>query len=285
MAIQISGTNVIDNSRNIVNTPSMTIGAVSITGSNGNITTTGTITANSLNGPLEAVGFEPADGLSSWNIYSPGDKKVSIAFNQPISLNSGTATLRENSSSGTIVKSFSTSDASIIGQSTLQFDFPVTDADPGQSYYFVVPAGFVKNSNNDQNVALTNYNFTITSGTLGEAFAGGYLICKTSNKFWVAAPSSTEVTCVFSQANTRAVNCAQAQAACGDWFILSCAQMLNPGYSCRQYWDSYQPSEYWTACAATSFRGYAVNFAFGAVSQPGFNDEFYPSRAFRCFTY
>ena len=108
----------------------------------------------------------------------------------------------------------------------------------------VVDAGCFTNSDGDsisQNSLINTYNFTARSSwsTLGAQGEGGYLICMASNTLWIVAPSSTEVRRHWYNRND-AITTANANAACGDWFIPSCAQLLNPGCVCRSNWDSYR---------------------------------------------
>ena len=121
----------------------------------------------------------------------------------------------------------------------------------------------------------------------GEAYGGGYLICKDGYKAWVVAPSSTEVSRSWYCRND-AVTTANANAACGDWFVPTCGQLQTPGYTCRTYWDSYSSGHlfYWSSTESTSSTAWLVCF-----DNDNGNTYCYPKtlsycvRAFRCVTY
>jgi hypothetical protein len=118
---------------------------------------------------------------------------------------------------------------------------------------------------------------------LGCAYEGGYLIFKSGGTAWIVAPNTTEVSRNWDGRND-AVTTAQANAACGDWFLPSIGQLFSPGYTCRTYWDSYSSTYYWSS---TSLNGRTcfLNFNNGAAHN-GFNfNDIYSARAFRCVTY
>lgn len=118
---------------------------------------------------------------------------------------------------------------------------------------------------------------------LGSFIEGGYLICKSFGSLMIVAPASTEVSRNW-YCRDDAVTTAQANAACGDWFVPICAQLQDPGYTCRTYWDSYSSYAYWSSTEAAVTRAFAVYFSngttFGALKP-------YPGcvRAFRCIAY
>ena len=117
---------------------------------------------------------------------------------------------------------------------------------------------------------------------LGGAAAGGYIICCNGGTAWVIAPGSTEVSRNWF-AREDAITTAEAQAACGDWFIPTCDQGQNPGSTCLTYWDEYSNDRYWTSSGTSPF-----NLTF---HPPTGSLQFWPStslacvRAFRCVAY
>ena len=117
---------------------------------------------------------------------------------------------------------------------------------------------------------------------LGGAAAGGYIICCNGGTAWVIAPASTEVSRNWFD-REDAITTAEAQAACGDWFIPNCIQAQNPGSTCVSYWDQVSNTWYWTSSGFTPF-----NLGF---NPPTGSLRFHPStyvncvRAFRCVTY
>ena len=137
----------------------------------------------------------------------------------------------------------------------------------------------------------------IPAASLGDNVEGGYLICKSGGVGWIVSPFSTEVERNWYNRND-AITCANAQAACGDWFIPNCAQILQPGAKCKQYWDGYSDRwhRYWSNTEIHS--GYAWFLAVYWVDQlpPGHQSTapqracktaqtHIAARAFRCATY
>jgi hypothetical protein len=120
--------------------------------------------------------------------------------------------------------------------------------------------------------------------SLGGAYEGGYLICCSGGTLWIVAPGSTEVSRNWF-ARDDAVTTANANAACGDWFVPTFAQLLNPGYTCRTYWDEYSNCWYWSS-TERDVPGFAwmVNFTNGS-NGGGNKPNAYCVRAFRCVTY
>tara|TARA_S200002703_G_scaffold107169_1_gene93091 strand:- start:1356 stop:1784 length:429 start_codon:yes stop_codon:yes gene_type:complete len=112
----------------------------------------------------------------------------------------------------------------------------------------------------------------------------GYLICKSGGVGWVVAPASTTVSREWASYGD-AVTTAQAAHACGDWFVPTCAQLQNPGYTCREYWESYCSTVYWSATQNDSFRAWGLNFSNGTLDGNTARNISYCIRAFRCVTY
>ena len=80
---------------------------------------------------------------------------------------------------------------------------------------------------------------------LGAAYGGGFYIGILGGAYWVVADNDTQVNGSFNNRDT-AVNNAQAEAACGDWFIPSYTEMQwTKGQ--KNYWDSYTQDPYWSA--------------------------------------
>jgi hypothetical protein len=135
-------------------------------------------------------------------------------------------------------------------------------------------------------VGPTQWQFStvVAAAALGSSVAGGYLICKSGGVGWIVAPASTEVSRTWGSIN-GAVTTANANAACGDWFVPTCGQLLNPGYSCRTYWDSYSSFYYWSSSSKNSTSAWGVNFCDG--QEDGLNKSLntFCVRAFRCVTY
>ena len=250
-------------------------------------------TYNFTTGPITTSSFSPSDGatdqLTTANIvitFSENISKETTASQKYIRIRSG-------SISGTIQQSIdvSTSAVSISGnQATIN---PPSDLEFSTDTYVEVEADSFFNADGDAdsgNSVILTYNFTTEDDwpAIGKAGEGGYMICCGSNNYWIVAPSNTEV-CRSWWNRSDAVTTANSNAACGDWFIpdpwcLSCV-----GWGCRQYWDSYQSTDfYWSNNShhrcPTNAR--AVFFQNGMVYMHGiakYNSE--NIRAFRCVSY
>jgi hypothetical protein len=125
--------------------------------------------------------------------------------------------------------------------------------------------------------------FSIGNCSLGDNVEGGYLICKSSGNAIVVAPSSSQVSRNWYSRND-AVTQANAQAACGDWFVPSCSQLKNPGFTCRTYWDSYASRCYWSNSQDDAYNGWLIRFQTGPAIGFG-KTRTYCVRAFRTVSY
>ena len=117
----------------------------------------------------------------------------------------------------------------------------------------------------------------------GDALEGGYIICQSGGTRWIVAPSSTEVSRDWYNRDD-AITTANANAACGDWFVSTCGQLQNPGYTCRTYWDSYCCEDYWSSTERYSDTAWLVCFRTGSTYS-GYKPTSLCVRAFRCVTY
>jgi hypothetical protein len=116
--------------------------------------------------------------------------------------------------------------------------------------------------------------------------SGGFIICATPSVYWVVAPATAQISAAGSRepliacANT----CAQTVTGCTGWFVPNCGELYNPGYLCRNYWDSYSSTYYWSSTAAGGPNQWAVDFATGTVA-PVCMITYRPTRSFRCISY
>lgn len=122
--------------------------------------------------------------------------------------------------------------------------------------------------------------------SLGECttFSGGNVICVSGGIVWIVAPNTTEVTRNGNSIDD-AVTTANANASCGDWFVPTCAQLKNPGFCCRTYWDSYSLNCYFSSTQYNASNLWAV--CFNSTGGGKFIDKVQSLcvRAFRCVTY
>jgi hypothetical protein len=118
------------------------------------------------------------------------------------------------------------------------------------------------------------------------SFGGGFLICRAGGTAWIVAPSSSQVSRSWylrDDANTRA----QQVSGCTGWFVPTIAQLLNPGYACRCFWDSFSSAIYWSSTENNATTACCVNFTSGSASFPSTCTKASTNcvRAFRCVTY
>ena len=117
------------------------------------------------------------------------------------------------------------------------------------------------------NSGAASATLTVTAPALGASYCGGFLICKPGGTRWVVAPSSSEV-CRAAQDYNDAATRAQQVSGVGGWFVPTCAELSDPGYCCRVYWDSYTTTQqdfYWASNAwpqATACYGHFRNGNF-----------------------
>jgi hypothetical protein len=127
---------------------------------------------------------------------------------------------------------------------------------------------------------------------------GSRIICKAGGTAWIVAPNCTQVSqtwngtttllvgnkcciCDWATLNTQLINCGFNPC---DWFVPSCAQLLNPGYTCRSQWDTFSSACYWSSTECCDASACNVSFINGTAycgSKAGASLV----RAFRCVTY
>ena len=241
-------------------------------------------TYNFTTGPITVSSFSPSDGATGQSVST----NIVITFSENISKGSGNITLRAGSASGTVRQTIDVTSGAVSVSGTQATINPPSDLQYEEDTYVVVDAGCFTNTDGDAasgNAVINTYNFTTEANipALGGAGLGGYLICCSSNNYWIVAPSSTEVSRDWHNRND-AITTANANAACGDWFIPSCAQLQNPGYQCRTYWDSYSPRYYSNSLDGNGSGTYTMNFVHGHTANVT-KVHSYCVRAFRCVSY
>ena len=114
--------------------------------------------------------------------------------------------------------------------------------------------------------------------------AGGFMICKASSTAWIVSPRCAELTRTWycrNDANLVAETC----SGCTGWFVPTCGQLQNPGYTCRTFWDSFSSTTYWSSTEANATYAWRVFFTNGSASYNGGKTTTFCVRAFRCVTY
>ena len=224
-------------------------------------------TYNFTSAPISTSSFSPADGATNVAVES----NIAITFSENIAKGTGNITLRAGSASGTVRQTIDVTNAAVSISGAVATINPPSNFQFEEDTYVVVDAGCFTNAAGDAasgNAIINTYNFTAEPDiTLGMSLEGGYLVCMSSNTYYIVAPSSTEVSRVWGSRND-AITTANNNAACGDWFIPSCAQLRDPIYNCRQYMDSYDnngaDSYYWsnTSHPGVADGNYKYNICF-----------------------
>ena len=246
-------------------------------------------TYNFTTGPITVSSFSPTDGATDVAV----DSNIVITFSENISKGSGNITLRAGNASGTIRQTIDVTSGAVSVSGTQATINPPSDLQYEEDTYVVVDAGCFRNSDGDVasgNAIINTYNFTAASDlpSLGDSFEGGNLICCSSSNYWIVSPSSTKVQRTWNN-RADAVTTANANAACGDWFVPSCAQLKNPGYACRTYWDGYDSGEIlWSNTEINSSPSGHAWFVRGNTGNGEALAKSYSNgtvRAFRCVSY
>jgi hypothetical protein len=305
MPIQVNDINVIDDNRNIITSGIATIGSgssatvingttgvvnvgtgITIEGISGNISIAGTITAGGINFPLQFLAVIPTNGATGVN----ANTDISLIFNGPPTIGIGTIELREDSTSGTIIESFNVSTSSSITVSNTSLVLnPTSDLPFETQIFLVIPSTAIENFVGLNTTGADSYSFTSGQPLLGSSYEGGFLICASGGTRWVVAPNTSEVSRNWHSRND-ANTTAQQVSGCSGWFIPSCGQLQNPGFSCRTYWDSYSSGLYWSNTEFDGNTAWAVNMSTGCAINDfssGGSKCFAVNcvRAFRCVTY
>ena len=204
-------------------------------------------TYNFTTGPITTSSFSPTDGATNQTIST----NIVITFSENIAKGSGNITLRAGSASGTIRQTIDVTSGAVTVSGTQATINPPSDLQYSEDTYVVVDAGCFTNTDGDAasgNAVINTYNFTTEAElSLGDAHEGGYLVCCSSNNYWIVAPNSAHVTRSWYQrndANTRA----QQVSGCSGWFVPTVSQLYNPGYTCKEHWDpASDPMTYFCA--------------------------------------
>ena len=250
-------------------------------------------TYNFSTGPITTSSFSPSDGATNQSVSG----NIVITFSENISKGSGNITIRSGSASGSALQTIDVTSGAVSVSGTQATINPPSDLAYETDQYIVVDAGCFRNADGDVasgNAIINTYNFTTESDftipPLGQCNSdtGGYLICCSSSNLWIIAPYSTQVTREWYDVND-AVTSANSSISCGDWFVPTCAQMKNPGWQCRTYWDSYDTAfdqhYYWSNTQVNGSDAYTITFSNGSTFQGWKPSSNYKARAFRCVSY
>ena len=245
-------------------------------------------TYNFTTGPITTSSFSPSDGATLQSITT----NIVITFSENITKGSGNITLRASSASGTIRQTIDVTSGAVSVSGTQATINPPSDLQFEEDTYVVVDAGCFRNSDVDVasgNAIINTYNFTTESDVppLGGSYEGGLLICCSGGNLWIVAPSSVEVKRSWWQ-RAHAATSANANAACGDWFVPTLQMMQNPGFQCRTHWDSItSPEWYWGNNTDYGHHGVGAKSIYmttGGLAGDNKNTSYW-IRSFRCVSY
>jgi hypothetical protein len=172
MAIQVNGCTVIDDDRNIVNAGDIRVGLVTITGSTGNIQTSGTITGAGYS--VAGVGYTAFPGAGTTNVsLTP---TIILSFPTSVTRVTGTVTLRSDSASGTILKSYNAATAPEIVVLNNTWAVSVAATEPlinNKQIFPVIPSTAITGFVGLNTTGADSYSFTTRAiGALGDAAEG-----------------------------------------------------------------------------------------------------------------
>lgn len=229
--------------------------------------------------------INPPNGATNVGIGT----SISLTFTTPPSRGTGTIELRSGSVNGTLVESFNAATSPRISVvSNTWFLAPTSPLGFTTSIHTIIPSSAIPGFAGLNTTGASSHSFTTRGLQLGDAFGGGYLICQSGGTRWIVAPSTSEVSRTWvaqSDSNTRA----QQVSGCTGWFVPSCAQLQNPGFSCRTYWDSYANAFYWSSTERNGPNALAVSMVDGNQGPFGVHGgnkyDVNRIRSFRCVSY
>jgi hypothetical protein len=120
-------------------------------------------------------------------------------------------------------------------------------------------------------------------GAVGATYQGGRIICKSGSIAYIVAPSSAEVSRTWYR-REDAIICSGCCTTTTGWFVPTCGQLQNPGYTCRTEWDSFSTCSFWSSTEFNATTAFAVRFTGGSANNYGKSPNLCV-RAFRCVTY
>ena len=207
-------------------------------------------TYNFTTGPITTSSFSPSDGATDQSVST----NIVITFSENITKETTSSQkyirIRSGNASGTVLQTIDVASSAVSVSGSQATINPPSDLAYETDQYIVVDENSFFNSDGDANSGndvINTYNFTTETDVppLGQSYGGGTLVCCSGGTLFVIAPTSTEVETSWWQRN-QAVTCANAQAACGDWFVPTMAQWANPGWQCRTHWWTSLHRGYWS---------------------------------------
>jgi len=320
MSFKISGNTVIDNDRQVIIAGIATIGsgssAVTFTDSgntrvgsgitinvdSGNVSIGGTLSIGNFSVSPTIINYNPGIGSTSVSTLT----NIQLSYSHGIQFVSGATTsltIGLTTTAGDATYTYSVTDPKVsINRNVLTIAPPNVGYVAGGTYYVTIPTGYIEATVfNDTFAGIPKglyYFQTDPTPIEGQLFEGGYVICvDTSNSCaWIVAPPTAQLSRNWFDRND-ASTCAQTVTGVSGWFIASCGQWQNPGFSCRTNWP-FNPGTYWTNTAIPNQGqdAYYINMSTGTLGSC-FPDEGYSGpgkvgtpvtrnvRSFRCVSY
>jgi len=222
----------------------------------------------------------PTNGATNVGINT----NITLTFTSAPTRGTGTVELRAGSTSGSLIESFNaaSSDRISVAGNNWILD-PTNNLGFSTSIHTIIPSTAITGYVGLNTTGADTHSFTTKALALGDAYEGGFLICQAGSTRWVVSPYSAEVSRTWylrNDANTRA----QQVSGCTGWFVPTCGQLQNPGFTCRTYWDSFSSTSYWSSTEVIATDAWAVGFTNGNASNVT-KAATLRVRAFRCVTY
>ena len=136
----------------------------------------------------------------------------------------------------------------------------------------------------DLDIVTDNFSLQSLASDLGSWSSGGHVICKSGGVAWIVASRCAEVSRTWYCRDDTVSVANSCLSPYTGWFVPTCAQLQNPGYTCRVYWDSFSSAAYWSSTEFNATAAWFVGFNSGNA---GYYFKTYTRcvRAFRCVTY
>ena len=207
---------------------------------------------------------------------------ITLSFTSPPTRGTGTVELRSGSVGGTLIESFNAATSPQISVS--DNDWILTPSSPFNeltTIYTIIPNTAINYYVGLNTTGASSHSFTTKALGPGDAYEGGTLICQSGGTRWIVAPESSQVSRYWSSRDDANIR-AQAVSGCSGWFVPSCGQLQNPGYTCRNYWATSFP--YWSSTEVNAQAAWAL-YSTGATGTPNKNLFCGTVRSFRTVSY
>ena len=246
----------------------------------GNNALLNTYNFTTLNFTLDSI--NPTNGSTNIGLST----NVTLTFNIAPTRGTGTIELKSGSVDGPIIESFDAAASGRISVSGNNWILdPTNDLSQTVTVFPVIPSTAIQNYVGLNTTGASSYSFTTRNPVLGEVYEGGNFVCASGGIRWIVAPSNTEVNRSWhsrADANTRA----QSVTGCTGWFVPTCGQLQNPGYSRKTYWSYVHGATYWSNTEQSGPDALYVLFSyFSGFTAANNKSNVNSVRSFRCVSY